>query len=138
MSGLHPAPVRVPGRGQDREGACEGRAAEGVHPLQRPHRRLPREPQPRHHTRGRRQGEQVISNELVLVFCANIFRTNIFLLFKYLSVYISKLNSQAGSRNEGHDNAGVSHALRVASGLATKKNTAFGIVRNLQQVITKK
>jgi len=41
---------------------------------------------------------------------------------------------KAGSRNEGHDNAGVSHALRVASGLATKKNTAFGIVRNLQQV----
>jgi len=41
---------------------------------------------------------------------------------------------KAGSRNETYDNAGVSHALRVASGLATKKNTAFGMVRNLQQV----
>merc|ERR1712112_676467 len=41
---------------------------------------------------------------------------------------------KAGSRNETYDNLGVSHALRVASGLATKKNTAFGMVRNLQQV----
>ena len=41
---------------------------------------------------------------------------------------------KAGSRNEGHDNAGVSHALRIASGLATKKNSAFTIVRNIQQV----
>merc|ERR1712029_1122609 len=40
---------------------------------------------------------------------------------------------KAGSRNETYDNLGVSHALRVASGLATK-NTAFGMVRNLQQV----
>ena len=62
MSGLHPASVRVPGRGQDREGAGEGRASEGVHPLQRPHRRLPREPQPRHHTRGRCQGETSVVN----------------------------------------------------------------------------
>jgi len=41
---------------------------------------------------------------------------------------------KAGSRNEGHDNAGVSHALRIASGMATKKNSAFNICRNLQQV----
>jgi len=41
---------------------------------------------------------------------------------------------KAGSRNEGYDNSGVSHALRVASGMATSKNTAFGICRNLQQV----
>merc|ERR1712025_912070 len=41
---------------------------------------------------------------------------------------------KAGSRNETYDSAGVSHALRVASGLATKKNTAFGLCRNLQQV----
>ena len=41
---------------------------------------------------------------------------------------------KAGSRNESYDSAGVSHALQVASGLATKKNTAFGMVRNLQQV----
>ena len=41
---------------------------------------------------------------------------------------------KAGSRNEGYDNAGVSHALRIAAGMATKKNTAFGLCRNLQQV----
>jgi len=41
---------------------------------------------------------------------------------------------KAGSRNESYDNAGVSHALRIASGLATKKNTAFNICRNIQQV----
>ena len=28
----------------------------------------------------------------------------------------------------------MSHALRIASGLATKKNTAFNIIRNIQQV----
>ena len=41
---------------------------------------------------------------------------------------------QAGSRNETYDNAGISHALRIASGLATKKNTAFTICKSLQQV----
>lgn len=41
---------------------------------------------------------------------------------------------KAGSRNETYDNAGVSHALRIASGLATKKNSAFTICRNIQQV----
>merc|ERR1712020_405441 len=41
---------------------------------------------------------------------------------------------KAGSRNESYDNSGVSHALRVASGLATKKNSAFNICKNLQQV----
>ena len=41
---------------------------------------------------------------------------------------------KAGARNEGYDNAGVTHALRVASGMATTKNTAFGMCRNLQQV----
>ena len=41
---------------------------------------------------------------------------------------------KAGARNEGYDNAGVTHALRVASGMATSKNTAFGMCRNLQQV----
>merc|ERR1711892_364819 len=40
---------------------------------------------------------------------------------------------KAGSRNEGYDNAGISHALRIAAGLATKNNSAFGICRNLQQ-----
>ena len=41
---------------------------------------------------------------------------------------------KAGARNEGYDNEGVTHALRVASGMATTKNTAFGMCRNLQQV----
>jgi len=40
---------------------------------------------------------------------------------------------KAGSRNEDHGNAGISHALRIASGLGTSNNTAFGICRNLQQ-----
>merc|ERR1712086_76094 len=40
---------------------------------------------------------------------------------------------KSGSRNEGYDNAGISHALRIAAGLATKNNSAFGICRNLQQ-----
>merc|ERR1712123_51936 len=40
---------------------------------------------------------------------------------------------KAGSRNECYDNAGISHALRIAAGLATKNNSAFGICRNLQQ-----
>merc|ERR1712123_338014 len=40
---------------------------------------------------------------------------------------------KSGSRNEGYENAGISHALRIAAGLATKNNSAFGICRNLQQ-----
>jgi len=40
---------------------------------------------------------------------------------------------KAGSRNETYDNAGVSHALRIAAGLGTKTNSAFAITRNLQQ-----
>ena len=40
---------------------------------------------------------------------------------------------QTGSRNETYDNAGVSHALRIAAGLGTKNNSAFAITRNLQQ-----
>jgi ubiquinol-cytochrome c reductase core subunit 2 len=40
---------------------------------------------------------------------------------------------KAGSRNETYDNTGISHTLRVAAGLATKKNSSFGICRNLQQ-----
>merc|ERR1712123_209168 len=40
---------------------------------------------------------------------------------------------KSGSRNEGYDNAGISHALRIAAGLATKNNSAFGICRNSQQ-----
>jgi len=40
---------------------------------------------------------------------------------------------KAGSRNETYDNAGISHALRLAAGLGTKNNSAFAITRNLQQ-----
>jgi len=40
---------------------------------------------------------------------------------------------RAGARNESHDNAGVSHMLRISAGLATKNNSAFGLTRNLQQ-----
>eukprot|EP00088_Acartia_fossae_P020155 TRINITY_DN21814_c0_g1_i4.p1 TRINITY_DN21814_c0_g1~~TRINITY_DN21814_c0_g1_i4.p1 ORF type:complete len:446 (-),score=115.99 TRINITY_DN21814_c0_g1_i4:123-1460(-) len=41
---------------------------------------------------------------------------------------------KAGSRNETYETAGVSHALRVASGLSTKRNTSFAICKNVQQV----
>ena len=34
-----------------------------------------------------------------------------------------------------YENSGVSHALRIAAGLATKNNSAFGICRNLQQSV---
>lgn len=40
---------------------------------------------------------------------------------------------KAGSRNEEHSNSGIGHALRIAAGLGTKNNSAFGICRNLQQ-----
>lgn len=40
---------------------------------------------------------------------------------------------KAGSRHEGHDNAGVSHALRMAVGLATKSHSGFSLVKNVQQ-----
>merc|ERR1712106_985493 len=40
---------------------------------------------------------------------------------------------KSGSRNEGYENAGISHSLRIAAGLATKNNSAFGTCRNLQQ-----
>jgi len=41
---------------------------------------------------------------------------------------------KAGSRNETYENTGISHALRIAAGLATKKSSAFNITRNLQQL----
>jgi len=40
---------------------------------------------------------------------------------------------KAGARNEGYENAGISHTLRVAAGLSTKNHSSFGICRNLQQ-----
>lgn len=41
--------------------------------------------------------------------------------------------TKAGSRYETYDNAGISHALRAAFGLASTKFTGFGITRNIQQ-----
>jgi len=40
---------------------------------------------------------------------------------------------KAGSRNETYENRGVSQAVRLAAGLATKKHTSFSTVRNIQQ-----
>jgi hypothetical protein len=40
---------------------------------------------------------------------------------------------KAGSRNEDYAGLVLSHALRIATGLATKNNSAFGIFHNLQQ-----
>ncbi len=40
---------------------------------------------------------------------------------------------KAGTRNETAQNRGLTHALRIAACYATKNNTAFSIVRNLQQ-----
>jgi len=41
---------------------------------------------------------------------------------------------KAGSSYENYDNLGVSHALRMATGLSSKNATSFGIVRNVQQM----
>jgi len=40
---------------------------------------------------------------------------------------------KAGPIYESYDNLGVSHALRISAGLATKNATSFGIIRNIQQ-----
>ncbi|KAK7506563.1 hypothetical protein BaRGS_00002038 [Batillaria attramentaria] len=42
--------------------------------------------------------------------------------------------ANAGSRYETGDNLGVTHCLRIASGLSTQGATAFGITRNLEQI----
>ena len=52
-------------------------------------------------------------------------------LENYSPVTTIGVTVKAGARN---DNAGVTHALRVTSGMATSKNTAFDMCRNLQQV----
>lgn len=41
---------------------------------------------------------------------------------------------RAGSRNEGYDELGSAHLLRVAAGLSNKNSSVFGIIRNLQQI----
>jgi len=41
---------------------------------------------------------------------------------------------KAGSSYESYDNLGVSHALRMATGLSSKNATNFAIVRNVQQM----
>ena len=43
---------------------------------------------------------------------------------------------KAGSRFETYDTLGTSHALVNSVGLATKRHTAFGITRNVQQMGT--
>lgn len=44
------------------------------------------------------------------------------------------MTCRAGSRNEQYENQGVSHLLRIAAGLSTRKSTSFGITRNIQQI----
>lgn len=41
---------------------------------------------------------------------------------------------RAGSRNETYDTQGIAHHLRIAAGLGTKRSSAFGITRNIQQL----
>ncbi|NP_001165809.1 cytochrome b-c1 complex subunit 2, mitochondrial [Nasonia vitripennis] len=41
---------------------------------------------------------------------------------------------KAGSRNETYDTQGISHMLRICTGLTTSHSTAFGITRNIQQL----
>ena len=43
---------------------------------------------------------------------------------------------KAGSRFETYDTLGTSHALVNSVGLATKRHTAFGVTRNVQQMGT--
>lgn len=40
---------------------------------------------------------------------------------------------KSGSRHESGDNRGVSHALRLAAGLATSKHSSLSTVRSIQQ-----
>jgi len=41
--------------------------------------------------------------------------------------------TKAGSRYEGYDNAGISHALRASFGLKSERFSGFGITRHIQQ-----
>jgi ubiquinol-cytochrome c reductase core subunit 2 len=41
---------------------------------------------------------------------------------------------RAGSRNETYDTQGISHMLRICTGLTTNRSTTFGITRNIQQL----
>jgi len=41
--------------------------------------------------------------------------------------------TKAGSRYETYENAGITHTMRAAFGLASNKFTGFGITRNIQQ-----
>lgn len=41
---------------------------------------------------------------------------------------------RAGSRNETYDTQGISHMLRLCTGLTTKGSSGFAITRNIQQL----
>ncbi|XP_058791111.1 cytochrome b-c1 complex subunit 2, mitochondrial [Phymastichus coffea] len=41
---------------------------------------------------------------------------------------------KAGSRNETYDTQGISHMLRICTGLTSNGSSSFGITRNIQQV----
>lgn len=41
---------------------------------------------------------------------------------------------RAGSRNETYDTQGISHVLRICTGLTTSRSSGFGITRNIQQL----
>ncbi|KAL7300168.1 hypothetical protein TKK_0007014 [Trichogramma kaykai] len=41
---------------------------------------------------------------------------------------------RAGSRNETYDTQGTAHLLRICTGLTTKRSSAFGLTRNIQQL----
>lgn len=53
---------------------------------------------------------------------------------KYLIFNIQKIIYRAGSRYESYDNLGITHVLRVAASLSNKSSSAFGLMRNLQQI----
>lgn len=41
---------------------------------------------------------------------------------------------RAGPRNETYETQGISHMLRICTGLTTSRSSAFGITRNIQQL----
>ncbi|XP_043260521.1 cytochrome b-c1 complex subunit 2, mitochondrial [Colletes gigas] len=41
---------------------------------------------------------------------------------------------RTGSRNETYDTQGVTHSLRIATGLSTSASSSFAIIRNIQQL----
>ena len=41
---------------------------------------------------------------------------------------------RAGPRNETYDTQGISHLLRICTGLSTSRSSGFAITRNIQQL----